>query len=323
MMSSQDFNEKQIIVAFLNHGEKFSFKNDNVVITDSEGHIKYQSTCYRLFSLFVVGHVTITSGLIQRAKKFGFSIVFMTYTLRVYAVIAAGAEGNVLLRKKQYEYTGLELAQHIVRNKISNQIQVLTDIREKDDDTLNAIDQLREYLGGIGTGALELKSLLGTEGVVARIYFQRLFAPCDWTARRPRVKHDMTNCLMDIGYTLLFNVIEALLSLYGFDLYNGVYHRQFYQRKSLVCDIMEPFRPLVDMKIRKAYRLGQCKEEDFDCIQGQYRLYGQAAAPYIQWLMEPIIEKKQLLFKYVRSYYRAFMKGSDFSDYPVFKIKES
>ena len=35
-------------------------------------------------------------------------------------------------------------------------------------------------------------------------------------------------------------------------------------RKSLVCDIMEPIRPIIDYEVRKAINLGQCKIDDFE-----------------------------------------------------------
>ncbi len=322
MMSPHDFREKQVICAFLNQGEKFSFKNDNVIITNTEGEIIHQSTCYLLFSLFIIGHVTITSGLIQRSEKFGFSIVLMTHSLRVYAVLSAGAEGNVLLRRKQYEYDKLDLAAHIVFNKIYNQVAILKKIRGKNDEMLSTINLLHGYAEEVKAADIKLKSILGIEGSAAKVYFRTVFSDYNWIARRPRVKHDMTNCLMDIGYTLLFNMIEAMLDIYGFDKYHGVYHQQFYHRKSLVCDLVEPFRPVIDERIRKAFNLGQCHEKDFDIIQGQYRLYGKKSVPYLTWLMEPLIERKDDIFIYVRNYYRAFMKGKELSEYPLFKITE-
>jgi CRISPR-associated protein Cas1 len=130
----------------------------------------------------------------------------------------------------------------------------------------------------------------------------------------------MTNCLLDIGYTLLFNIVEALLNIYGFDLYQGVYHRQFYQRKSLVCDLVEPFRPVIDIRIRKAYNLGQIKQEDFDVRQGQYFLYGKESKPYISWLLEELLSYKKDMFLYVQGYYRAFMKEAPISQYTEFKL---
>ncbi len=322
MLSAPDFKQKQIIFAMLSHGEHLSFKNDNVIIKDSEGAIKHQSTCYRLFALLIVGHISITSGLLQRAEKFGFTIVLMTHTLRVYGLWSCGAEGNVLLRKKQYDYENLSIAKHIVKNKIFNQLSALKRIRGKTESQQAGITDLQSYLERLEeTKDFDLQEILGIEGTAGRSYFKNIFSDYNWQGRRPRVKHDMTNCMMDIGYTLLFNIIEALLKVYGFDLYRGVYHQEFYQRKSLVCDLVEPFRPLIDWQIRKSYNLGQVKEKDFTIRQNQYCLYGKSAGPYIVNLLEPLIKEKQNIFLYVQGYYRSFMKGKEAEEFPFYEME--
>lgn len=61
---------------------KTVFSNDNIVVKDRDGKVKHQSTCYRLFMVCVIGNISITSGLIQRSKKFGFSICLMSTTFR-------------------------------------------------------------------------------------------------------------------------------------------------------------------------------------------------------------------------------------------------
>ena len=320
MLTAPGFKEKQIIFALLSRGEKLSFKNDNIVIHDSEGKIKHQSTCYRLFALFVVGHISITSGLLQRAEKFGFTIVLMTHNLRVYGTWSCPTRGNVMLRKKQYQYADSAIARLLVANKINNQLATLKSIRQKQPHITKAINSIKKYQMTLSDGDLPLQKLLGIEGIASRVYFRSIFADFDWTARRPRVKHDITNCLLDIGYTMLFNILEALLNIYGFDLYQGVYHQQFYQRKSLVCDIVEPFRPLVDARIRKAHKLNQIHPEDFSFLQNQYSLFGKKACPYVMWLLETLIARKQDMFIFVQSYYRAFMKQKPIDQYPVFGI---
>ena len=93
MMSTRDFEHKQIAFVFSNRGEKISFKNDNIIVSDSEGKTKHQSTCYRLFALFVCGDYCVTTGLLERSKKFGFTIVFMTASLRVTMILPSKAEG--------------------------------------------------------------------------------------------------------------------------------------------------------------------------------------------------------------------------------------
>ena len=322
MLTLPDFKQKQIVFVFLSYGEKLKFSNDNLVILDAEGKIKHQSTCYKLFALFVVGHIIITSGLLQRAEKFGFNIVLLTHNLRIYAVLGSKTEGNTLLRTKQYKYEGLEIAKLLVENKICNQQAILKKIRNKTEQIKNAILKITEYKTKL-FGNLQLKDLLGIEGIVSRIYFNALFKDFNWQKRMPRAKQDITNCLLDIGYTILFNITEAMLNLYGFDVYYGVYHRQFYQRKSLACDLMEPFRPLIDYRIYKAYRLSQIKNEDFEFIQNKYFIFGKKAQPYIQFILEIILKYKIDIFTYFQKYYRAFISEKDFNLYPYFKLEES
>ncbi len=146
MLSLPDFKEKQIVFALLSYGDKLSFKNDNLVIKDAEDNTKLQVTCYRLFAVFIIGHLTITSGLVQRAKKFGFSIVLMTHSLRVYESLGCKCEGNVILRKKQYLYEGFEIGVHIIQNKIMTQIETLKKIRNKNEEQKEAILKLERYL---------------------------------------------------------------------------------------------------------------------------------------------------------------------------------
>ena len=318
MLSLPDFKEKQIILALLSQGEKLSFRNDNIIIKDKEGKIKHQSSCYRLFALCVVGHITVTTGLLQRAKKFGFSIIFMSHSLKPYACWNARAEGNVLLRRKQYNYNSPTIAKKLVANKIHNQMGALQKIRQKDDKIKNTIKSLKIYKQKVLLSNLTEKELLGLEGIAGKIYFQALFKDFGWLARRPRTKMDITNCLMDIGYTLLFNFMESLLCLYGFDIYKGVYHKEFYQRKSLVCDLIEPFRPLIDYRIRKAFHLGQIKASDFTVFQGQYRIFGKKSQPYLIFFIEELISHKVDIFLYVQSYYRSFIKGRPIDSYPFF-----
>jgi CRISP-associated protein Cas1 len=322
MLSAPDFEQKKIIVALLGHGEKLSFKNDNIIIT-SEGEIRHQSSCYRLFALFVVGHVTITTGLLQRAKKFGFSIVLMTHGLIPYGNWLSKVEGNVLLRKKQYNYQGMDIAQHLVSNKIEQQIKTLKKRRGKSKELRKSIESMQNYLARLPDPELGIQEILGIEGIASRVYFQNMFNEMNWKGRKPRAKQDIANLLLDIGYTQLFHFIDALLNLYGFDTYQGVYHQVFYQRKSLVCDLVEPFRPIVDQSVRNAYKLGQIHEEDFDYINGQYKIFGKKSQPYIALLLKALLEQKQEIFLYVQSYYRAFMQNKPIEQYPVFVGKRT
>lgn len=321
MLSAGDFEKKQIVFVFFNQGEKLSFSNDNFVVRFSDGKIKFQCTCYRLFLVFAIGNGSITSGLIQRSKKFGFPIVLLNQNFRPYQWIGASLEGNTKLRRAQYMYESLDLAKHITKNKIENQRKLLRGIRNKNEIQTEAIGLLKEYFDAIDS-ADNLQSIMGYEGRASKIYFRSYFNNLVWIRRAPRVKPDMINTVLDIGYTILFSFIDALLNCYGFDVYCGVMHRNFYMRKSLVCDIVEPFRVLIDQQIKKAINLKQCKEEDFIVDNGRYALKWEKNAEYVRWLVRPIMENKSEIHRYVQSYYRAFMKHRRAEEFPLFRLGE-
>ncbi len=319
MLSAPDFEQQQIALAFLSRGDKLSFKNDNIIIKDSDGTIKHQSTCYRLFTLFIVGHASITTGLLQRSKKFGFNLILMGHNLNSYGQFNYKTEGNILLRRKQYDTKkDLAIAQYLVKNKIQQQQAALKQIRKKGEKLKTAIKQLQDYQNRLPDKTLDLQNLLGIEGIAAKVYFPQMFGEFNWHGRKPRAKQDPTNTLLDIGYTLLFNLVEGLLNQYGFDTYQGVYHQHFYQRKSLVCDLVEPFRVIIDTKVRKAHKLGQIDEQDFDIVQGQYRLFGAQSKKYLSFLLEALMEHKQPIFLYIQTYYRCFMRNRPIESYPIF-----
>ncbi len=321
MITAPDFNKKQIVFVFFNEGEKMALSNSNLVVRKEDGSIKFQCTCYRLFIVFAIGHCSLTSAIIQEAQKIGFFIALMTPGFRMYGMIGGNKDGNTMLHRKQYEYTSLEIARRITKNKIANQIHELKIIRNKDNETKNAIQMMKEYSNHVDDTA-NINELMAYEGLASKLYFRNHFDNVDWKGRQPRIKRDYVNATLDIGYTLLFTYIDALLEAYGFDTYCGVMHKQFYMRKSLVCDLIEPFRPLIDHEIKRGINLGQIKEEDFTEIKGQQRLKWKESAKYVKVLMKPIIEDKDVIFAYIQEYYRAFMKELPVEKYPYYDMEE-
>ena len=198
MLNANDFGKKQIIFLFTNAGEKLSFSNDNIVVKDRDGKVKHQSTCYRLFMVCVIGNISITSGLIQRSKKFGFSICLMSTTFRVYEIIGKRMEGNTLLRKRQYEYSENDIGRKIEQNKINNQKEALKNIRSKTEEVKEGIKLLEEMVEKLDA-PLEYLEVMGIEGNAARVYFPRVFNNVNWKGRKPRIKSDYINVTLEIG----------------------------------------------------------------------------------------------------------------------------
>lgn len=321
MVTAPDFAKKQVVFVLANEGERMAVSNDNLVVKTAEGKVKLQCTCYRLFLVYVIGHCSLTTALIQKARKFSFFIALMTPGFRMYSLVGADKEGNTLLKQKQYAYGGLAVARHITHNKMSNQLTVLKQVRDKNEVTIEAIKSIKGYLLRINE-APDLHTLMAYEGLASKLYFKSHFNNVLWSGRQPRVKKDVVNTMLDMGYTLLFTFIDAILLSFGFDTYKGIMHTQFYMRKSLTCDLVEPFRPLIDKQIKKSINLKQIREEDFLIINNQYRLKWEKSAAYVRFLMTPLMENKEQIFLYVQGYYRAFMKGAPVEQYPVFSMKE-
>lgn len=320
MLTAPDFDAKKIIIIYSNEGEKISFANDNILIKDTYGKIKLQYTCYRIFAIYIIGGTSITSGLIEKSKKFGFSIVLMNTSFKVYEILNCKLEGNTLLRSKQYNTARqLDIAKSIITNKIINQRYFLSIIRNKSLELKQTVDLLDKYILLLGS-ADDHYELMGIEGIASKVYFKQIFNENEWHGRQPRVKKDITNLLLDIGYTILFNFIDSLLNIYGFDIYKGNLHKEFFKRKSLVCDMIEPFRCIIDYKIRKMYNLKQIDELDFYCDNGRYKLDWKNSSKYVKCFIEEIVKYKMDIFNYIQAYYRWFIKEKSIEHFPFAKL---
>lgn len=321
MMSLPDFRYKQILVHVAGgSGERLRFRADNIVLEDREGNILVQHSCHQIFALFIIGEVSLTSVLIRQCTAFGFPIVLLGRNMRPIAKIHCGAEGNTLLRMKQYKADdgrNLTIAKEFIRQKIANQIGLLKALRHLSADDQGAV---RILISLCVDSAHSTKELMGIEGTASRVFFSAYFRPLAWKRREPRCKSDIPNLLLDIGYTYLFQFVAALLSLYGFDLYCGVHHRFFYQRMSLVCDMVEPFRCIIDRRLRKAHNLGQINREDFFFRDGQWNLEWKNQARYVKLFFKDILAEKESLFLYCQRYYRWFARDRPISEFPVYRI---
>lgn len=183
----------------------------------------------KVLALFIVGHITVTTPLIEKCKKFNVALVVMKPNLRPVFYWSDAAEANYLLRQKQYDFAkdDLSIAHFLMKNKILNQMAVLKRTRKKDDLTTTAIAQCVSALDTL-SDITDYNQLMGMEGQTSKAFFCAYFQGLSWRARRPRMKCDILNVTLDIGYTILFNYIECFVRMFGFDLYVGVYHRLWF-----------------------------------------------------------------------------------------------
>lgn len=129
----------------------------------------------------------------------------------------------------------------IITAKIANQKRVL-DICGLDGDILSS--HVRNVLSGDTTNR---------EGVAARLYWTEMF---DEAFVRDR-EGDGINALLNYGYAILrAATIRALIGS-GVSPAFGIFHRNRYNAFPLADDIMEPFRPFVDLIVYELWKHGQ------------------------------------------------------------------
>ena len=318
MLSLNDFSKKQIVFVYANEGEKIAYKNDNLIVKDKEDEIKFQVSLYRLYIVYIIGDTSLTTVILKKAKKFGFTIALLSTNFRLYEMVGDTKLGNTLLKDRQYKYSGIDIAKHIVCNKILNEINTLKNIRKKDNNVKDTITILNDYMAKVNS-CEDYHLLLSYEGNAAKLYFKAIFDNVEWKGRKPRITFDYINSALDIGYTILFTFIEVIINSFGFDTYVGVLHKQFYMRKSLICDFVEPFRIIIDEQLRKSINLKQIKEDDFIVINGEYRLKYENSTKYANIFLGAIINEKDKIFLYIQEYYRAFMKGKNVKYFPIYE----
>ncbi|MEM4397316.1 MAG: type V CRISPR-associated endonuclease Cas1 [Candidatus Woesearchaeota archaeon] len=322
MLTRPDFMKKQVLFIESDNSKKLKFKNSNLVLVDENDKIILQDTCHKIFVVFVYGETSITSVLIKNAKKFGITIVFLNYNLKTYFSINPENIGNFLLRKKQYNNEKeLDLAKFIVKNKILNQKRLISELRYKGNEEKEAIKKLESLFEKIDSVS-DNNELMSFEGNASKVFFSVYFKNLPFSGRKPRIKTDIFNLLLDIGYNFLFNFIEANLVCYGFDVYCGFYHKFFFQRKSLVCDLIEPFRCIIDKRIRLSYNLKQIDEKDFGFKNGQYFLKYDFIKKYSRIFLKEILEYKEDIFLFIQCFYRNFMKNNSIDKFEFFLIGE-
>lgn len=323
MFTHKDLEVRTIfVVNCIEHERNLRVSNGELLLEEWQAEKKKVLTKFpfqKILALFVVGHITVTTPLIEKCKKHNVALVVMKPNLRPVFYWADTAEANYLLRQRQYTFSNndLSIAKVLVSNKIRNQLAALKKTRRKDESYLSAISHCEAALNTV-EDITNYDVLLGLEGAVAKSYFAAYFHHLGWNGRKPRVKSDVLNVTLDIGYTILFNYIECFVRMFGFDLYVGVYHKLWFKRKSLICDLMEPFRCLIDHAVLLAYNRKQFSEKDFCLRKHEYFLKPEKCGDYYRAFYDTLIERKVDVFKYIQSYYRCFMGCKSVKVYPLF-----
>lgn len=323
MYTNKDIEHKTIYVINCVKERNLRVSNGELLLEDvGEKKTLTKLPFQKILALFVFGHISITTALIDKCKKFNVALIVLKPSFRLVYFWAQSAEANYLLRKKQYSLPedDIAIAKWLVLNKISNQLSLLEKSRKPNVITTEAKAVCKKALNDWIKRDFDYNRLMGLEGYVSKVFFEAYYQDMEWDSRKPRTKCDIINSTLDIGYTMLFNYIESFVRMFGFDVYVGVYHRLWFKRKSLICDLVEPFRCIIDKTIRTAFNKKIFSKKDFSLNKGEYRLKFEKNGDYARVFFDALIQYKMEIFLFIRSYYRCFMQSKNISQYPLFQI---
>ncbi len=124
----------------------------------------------------------------------------------------------------------------IVAEKIRKQADFLAELY-KDEE----VQLLRSYLNQI-----EPHDVTNREGHAAKVYFNALFG-MDFT----RSEENITNAALNYGYSIILSAFNREIAAQGYLTQLGIFHDNMFNYFNLSCDLMEPFRVLIDRKVKK------------------------------------------------------------------------
>ena len=127
-----------------------------------------------------------------------------------------------------------DIWQDVIAEKIRKQSDFLRELNK-----IREADLLESYIGQV-----ELFDETNREGHAAKVYFNALFG-MDFT----RSSDTPVNAALNYGYSLILSSFNREVSANGYLTQLGIFHNNMFNHFNLSCDLMEPFRILVDRHV--------------------------------------------------------------------------
>lgn len=137
---------------------------------------------------------------------------------------------KVRVQVKWTEAIKAEIWTEIIKEKIKNQV-ILLERLEKSEAKL-----LRKYIYEV-----KLNDETNREGHAAKVYFNSLFGMAFG-----RNEENYINSSLNYGYSIILSAVNREIVSLGYITQLGLFHDNMFNQFNLSCDLMEPFRPIVD-----------------------------------------------------------------------------
>ncbi len=151
---------------------------------------------------------------------------------------------------------------------------------------------------------LEFGDESNREGHAAKVYFNCIFG-MDFT----RSEENSINAALNYGYGILLSYFNREIVANGYITQLGLFHDNMFNQFNLACDLMEPFRILVDKKVVDMAPIKFEKEEKLELvyllseevlINGKRNFINNAIKIYCRSIFDALNENDISLIKFYR-----------------------
>jgi CRISPR-associated protein Cas1 len=164
----------------------------------------------------------------------------------------------------------VRVSRAIVSGKIMHQRKLLLRAQRqlRDADLAVILGRMR-LLSEQTARAQDLDTLRGVEGMAAALYFgqfSKLLKNRDlaFSGRNRRPPRDPVNACLSFAYALLGTIAETEVLRSGLDPLVGFFHQPLEGRPSLMLDLLEEFRPMMDTLVLRLINRRQLGPLDFE-----------------------------------------------------------
>lgn len=149
---------------------------------------------------------------------------------------------------------------------------------------------------------ISLRDASNREGHAAKVYFNAVFG-MDFT----RTADNSLNAALNYGYSLILSVFNREIVSNGYITQLGIFHDNMFNQFNLGSDLMEPFRIIIDMKVRGMWPLKFEHEEKMQLvdilnseviIDGKSQLVTNAIKIYCKSVLDALTEGDVSLIKF-------------------------
>ena len=182
----------------------------------------------------------------------------------------------------------------IVSEKIRNQSIHLKMLGYNDE-----AEMLNAYIS-----QMELNDETNREGHAAKVYFNALFGQCF-----SRNNDNSMNAALNYGYSIILSAVNREVCACGYLTQIGLFHDNMFNYYNLSCDLMEPFRIIVDRLVaKKRYTVFGTEEKheiirSFDTqviIAGQEQYLQNAIKIYCRSVFDALNSSDSSLIRFFR-----------------------